>query len=50
MLADEKVLDEQGEVDPKRLNALAYDQFQKGYYTIGEKVGKAWSSGTKFMD
>ena len=50
VLADEKVLDEQGEVDPKRLNALAYDQFQKGYYTIGEKVGKAWSSGTKFMD
>jgi Conserved protein/domain typically associated with flavoprotein oxygenases, DIM6/NTAB family len=49
VLADEKVLDEKGNVDPTKLNAFVFDQFQSGYYAIGEKVGQAWDSGTKFM-
>ena len=49
VLADEKVLDEKGKVDPVKLNAFVFDQFQNGYYAIGEKVGQAWSSGDKFM-
>lgn len=49
VLADETVLDETGKVDPTKLNAFVFDQFQNGYYKIGEKVGQAWSSGTKFM-
>lgn len=49
VLADEKVLDEKGKVDPEKLNAFVFDQFQSGYYKIGEKVGQAWNSGTKFM-
>lgn len=49
VLADEKVLDENGKVDPVRLNAFVFDQFQHGYYKIGEKVGQAWSSGTGLM-
>ena len=48
-LADEKVLDERGKVDPTKLNAFVFDQFQSGYYAIGEKVGQAWRSGAKYM-
>ena len=49
VLADEDVLDEAGNVDAKKLNALVYDQMQGSYYTIGEKAGKAWSVGAGLM-
>lgn len=49
VLADEKVLDEKGKVSPEKLNAFVFDQFQNGYYAIGEKVGQAWSSGKELM-
>ena len=35
--ADEKVLSENGKIDPMKLNALIFDQFQNGYY---RKTGK----------
>ena len=47
VLADDAVLDESGRVDPARLNAFAFDQFQSGYYAMGEKVGQAWESGKR---
>lgn len=46
---DEKVIGENGKVDPKKLDALVFDQFQSGYYTIGERVGKAWNAGKELM-
>lgn len=49
VLADEVVLDEKGKVDPTKLNAFVFDQFQNGYYAIGEKVGQAWSTGVPMM-
>lgn len=49
VLADEKVLDEKGKVDPAKLGAFVFDQFQSGYYAVGEKVGQAWHSGAKLM-
>lgn len=49
VLADESVLDEKGKVDPVRLNAFVFDQFQHGYYAIGEKVGQAWKTGVPLM-
>jgi flavin reductase (DIM6/NTAB) family NADH-FMN oxidoreductase RutF len=49
VLADENVLDEKGKVDPTKLNAFVFDQFQNGYYAIGEKVGQAWNSGADLM-
>ena len=49
VLADEKVLNEKGNVDPEKLNAFVVDQFQSGYYAIGEKVGQAWKSGAGLM-
>ncbi len=50
VLADEKVLDGKGKVIPEKLNAFVFDQFQSGYYAVGEKVGQAWVSGAKLMN
>ena len=49
VLADEKVLDENGKVNPAKLNAFVFDQFQNGYYAVGEKVGQAWKSGANLI-
>ena len=47
--AEEAVLSENGKVDPAKLNALIFDQFQSGYYVSGELVGKAWNAGKGLM-
>ncbi len=47
--AEESVLSENGKVDPAKLEALIFDQFQNGYYVSGEKVGKAWNAGAGLM-
>ena len=49
VIADEKVLDENGKIDAGKLHAFAFDQMQNGYYAIGEKAGQAWSSGAEIM-
>ena len=50
VVADEKILDEKGKVDPAKLNALIFDQFRHGYYVAGEQVGKAWNAGMALMN
>ena len=47
--ADEKVLSENGKIDPMKLNALIFDQFQSGYYVATEKAGQAWNAGKEIM-
>ena len=47
--AEEAVLDEQGKIDPAKLNALIFDQFTAGYYVTGEKAGDAWREGQSLM-
>lgn len=47
--ADEKVLSGNGKIDPMKLNALIFDQFQSGYYVATEKVGQAWNAGKEMM-
>ena len=47
--AEESVLSENGKVDPAKVNALIFDQFQHGYYVTGEKVGQAWNAGASLM-
>jgi len=49
VIADEKILDAKDKIDPEKLNAFVFDQFQNGYYRIGEKVGQAWKSGAALM-
>jgi len=43
--ANENVLSDNGKVDVSKLNALMFDQFQSGYYLVGEKVATAWNAG-----
>lgn len=50
VLANEKVMDSNGRVDPKKVNAILYDTFQSGYYAVGDKVGQAWDSGRKLTE
>ncbi len=47
--AEERILSENGKVDPGKLQALIFDQFQHGYYLTGAKVGQAWNAGTALM-
>ena len=49
VLAEERVLTPDGKVDPVKLNAFLFDQFQNGYYAVGEKVGQAWHTGAGLM-
>jgi flavin reductase (DIM6/NTAB) family NADH-FMN oxidoreductase RutF len=42
---EEDALSENGKVDVRKLDALMFDQFQSGYYTVGEKVAMAWNAG-----
>ena len=49
MKAEESVLSDNGKVDPLKLKALMFDQFQCGYYSIGEKVAQAWNAGAGLM-
>lgn len=47
--ADESVLDEAGKVDVMKLNAIMFDNFRLGYYTVGEKAGQAFEAGKKLL-
>ena len=47
--AEEAVLSDKGKVDPEKLHALMFDQFQHGYYATGAKVGQAWNAGAEIM-
>ena len=49
VIADQKVLDQNGKIDASRIGAFAFDQMQNGYYAMGEKVGQAWHSGADLM-
>ena len=48
VLADERILDDNGIVDPVKLDPVMYDTFQSGYYALGRKVGQAWDTGSKY--
>lgn len=46
---DEKYLDEEGRPDLSKMNTIAYDPFNHGYYEVNKKVGQAFSDGKKLM-
>lgn len=48
--AEEKVISDNDKIDPLKLDALIFDQFQAGYYVAGEKVGQAWNAGKALME
>ena len=49
VLADEKVLDEQGRIDCGKLNTFLFDQMRNDYYAVGEVCGKAWNVGAPLL-
>ena len=44
---DEDILDQKGKVDLTKFKPICYDCDTHGYYTLGEKVGQAFSDGLK---
>ena len=44
---DEKVLNENGKVDPVKMRPIIYDGMNHDYYEFGKVVGKAFSDGKK---
>ena len=47
--ADEKVVGDNDKILPEKVNALIFDQYRSGYYSVGEKVGQAWNAGAGLM-
>ncbi|MBR2874389.1 MAG: flavin reductase family protein [Clostridia bacterium] len=45
--ADERILDEKGKIDAKKLNPICYDSATHAYWNLGEKVGQAFFDGNK---
>ena len=45
--ADERILDKNGKIDLTKFKPICYDCDTHGYYTLGEKVGQAFSDGLK---
>ena len=43
--ADESVLDENGKIDPSKLQAITFDPVHNTYLELGSKVGKAFGDG-----
>ena len=47
--ADESVLNEDGKLDAAKMGMILYDSFSNSYVSLGEKKGKAWGEGQKFL-
>ncbi len=43
--ADDSILDAKGKIDLTKFKPICYDCDEHGYYTLGEKVGQAFSDG-----
>ena len=44
---DDGILDEKGKIDLTKFKPICYDCDGHGYYTLGERVGSAFSDGLK---
>ena len=47
VLADEKVVDPRGKVEASKLDAILFEPYKRGYYSLGERVGDAWKERKK---
>ena len=43
--ADERILDENGKIDPAKLEPITFDPVNNAYLKLGEKVGNAFKDG-----
>ena len=49
VIADENILDDEGNIDVLKLNPIMFDTFKSGYYSVGKKVGNAFLDGLKVV-
>ena len=49
VLADEKILDDEGKIDSKKIRPFLFDQVKFDYFEVGEICGKAWHSGAPLI-
>lgn len=42
---EEKYFNEKEEVDIRKINLIILDPFTRGYFSVGERIGSAWSIG-----
>ena len=47
--ADERILGENGRIDPAKLRPITYDPVNNAYLVLGDKVGKAFRDGMKLQ-
>lgn len=45
--ADERILSEDGKIDPAKLRPITFDPMNNAYLVLGEKVGNAFQDGKK---
>ncbi len=45
VVAEDRILDEKGEISLQKLHPISYDPAHHGYYVLGEKVGNAFKDG-----
>lgn len=48
--ADESILDQNGNVDTKKLDPICYDSVSHGYWNLGQVVGQAFSDGKQLVE
>jgi len=49
VMADEKILGEDGKIDVGKIDTFLFDQVRFDYYGIGEICGKAWHTGAPLL-
>ena len=49
VLADEKILGEDGKIDVGKIDTFLFDQVRFDYYAVGEICGKAWHTGAPLL-
>lgn len=47
VVADERVLSDEGKIILSKFFPITYDTSEYGYYTLGERVGTAFKDGAK---
>ena len=45
--ADDRILDDQGKIDPAKLEPITFDPVHNAYLKLGEKVGNAFKDGLR---
>ncbi len=48
--AEEHLIDENGQVDMSKANAIAYDSYSHGYFSMGERIADGFSIGKKLIN